>query len=488
MAALLVRSMMSERIGRGVLCEPKPRFQPAALLALACTALACTVLACASIGCGEAKTTRPTGTMDDIRALAERDDLNVLFILVDTLRVDRLGAYGYDRETSPNLDALSAKGIRFDAHVAQSSWTKCSMASLWTGLYPNRTGVRRAQHALPDGALLPAEIFREAGFRTAGIFRNGWVAANFGFDQGFEVYMSPVAHVNARADVAENPGFVAGSDDDVVRSASEFLRVHAADRWLLYLHLLDVHQYASDEASAIFGTRYSDIYDNAIRWTDSQIGKLVSDLERLGIRDRTLIVFASDHGEAFGEHGAEGHARDVYGEVTQTPLMIFLPFDLERGIVVESRSENVDLWPTLLDLVGLSELEEPDGQSLLPAIEAAARGQSVGSEFEPAFAQIDHAWGVIEVDEERTLVALTEGQWRLVYDETKPGHLELFDKHTDPREQRNLAPAHAERTAQLLSQVEAYLERDDSPWGESPLIEIDEMQLRQLRAIGYGVE
>lgn len=443
------------------------------------------------VGCareGEEKS-RSTGTVDDILALTQRDDLNVLFILVDTLRADRLGTYGYERDTTPFLDSLTDKGIRFESHLSQSSWTKCSMASMWTGLYPNRTGVRRAQHALPDGALLPAEILQESGFRTAGIFRNGWVAANFGFDQGFEVYMTPVAHVKAQETYAAHPGSVAGSDDDVIRSASEFLRVHSNDRWFLYLHLLDVHQYASDEASAVFGTRYSDIYDNAIRWTDGLIERVVSDLDRLGMRDRTLIVFTSDHGEAFGEHGAEGHARDVYGEVTQTPFMIFFPFDLESGLVVDAKSENVDIWPTLLDLLGLSELEDPDGRSLVPAIEAAARGEAIPvDENERAFAQIDHAWGVIEEEEQRTLVSLTEDQWRLFYDETRPGYLELFNKRKDPREQRNVAAVNPKITKGMEATVADYLSRAEAPWGESPLIEIDEMQMRQLRAIGYGVE
>jgi len=445
--------------------------------------------ACTSCTSGTADSDpRPTGTIDDLLALAERDDLNVLFILVDTLRADRLGTYGYERQTSPNLDAFTETGIRFDGHVSQSSWTKCSMASLWTGLYPNRTGVRQAQHAVPDGALLPAEILREAGYRTAGIFRNGWVASNFGFDQGFEVYMTPVAHLAARKASAANPGWIVGSDDDVIRSASEFLRVHSKEKWFLYLHLLDVHQYASDEASAIFGTGYSDIYDNAILWTDGLIGRLVEDLDRLGMRDRTLIVFASDHGEAFGEHGGEGHARDVYGEVTQTPLMIFLPFRLEPRLVVDVRSENVDLWPTLLDLLGLPELEDPDGRTLLPAIEVAARGGSAEPVDDLAFAQIDHSWGVIEEDEKRTIVSVTDDPWRLIYNETRPGYLELFNKDQDPREQRNVVGANRQKAAELLAEVQDYLSRDEAPWGESPLIEIDEMQLKQLRAIGYGVE
>jgi glucan phosphoethanolaminetransferase (alkaline phosphatase superfamily) len=136
---------------------------------------------------------RPLGGPDEIATLAGRDDLNLLFVLIDTLRADRLSAYGYDRETSPNIDALAATGVRFAETLSQSSWTKCSMASLWTGTYPARTGVTRAPHAISDDARMPAEILKDAGFRTYAIWRNGWIRPAFGFSQGFEVYHSPRA-------------------------------------------------------------------------------------------------------------------------------------------------------------------------------------------------------------------------------------------------------------------------------------------------------
>lgn len=445
---------------------------------------------CFLIGCQDESDTRPLGQVQDIRTLAEREDVNVLFILVDTLRADRLGSYGYDRETTANIDELARTGIRMTNHVAQSSWTKCSMASLWTGLYPSRTGVRRAQHALPEEAALPAEILHEAGFRTAGIHRNGWVAENFGFGQGFEVYMMPAPHGKAQEVLSQNAATIAGSDEDIMRSALQFLRVHSEERFFLYLHLLDVHQYASDETSAIFGTRYSDIYDNALHWTDRLVGHIVSELDKLGIRDRTLIVFASDHGEAFGEHQGEGHARDVYGEVIETPLILSFPFRLEPGIEVLTRTENVDLWPTVLDILGLPELDDPDGHSLLAAIELAESRDPESPEptLDTAFAQIDHAWGKLEIEEQKTIVAVSDGPWRMIYNETRPGVLELFNKEVDPGEQRNVAARRPARVAELLSKVEAYTAAKDAPWGESPMIEIDEMQMRQLRAIGYGVE
>jgi len=436
----------------------------------------------------EVRDSRPLGTIDDILSLHERDDLNVLFILVDTLRVDRLSAYGYERRTTPVLDELTATGLRFARHVSQSSWTKCSMASLWTGLYPNRTGVLRAQHALSEEAMLPAEIFQGAGFRTAGIWRNGWIAPNFGFGQGFEIYHSPRGAPLPASVRRENPSIVGGSDADLIRSAAEFLRAHQNDQWFLYLHMMDLHQYSYDEPSALFGTSYSDAYDNSIHWTDSLLGHLFADLERRNLRDKTLIVFSSDHGEAFGEHDGEGHARNVYGEVTETPFLVSFPFRLDPGIVVEVRSENVDLWPTILDLVGLPPLLEPDGRSLLPAIEAAARKEPVVVGEGTAFAQIDQTWGRLK-EEPSPTVAVNDGKWRLIYFADRPARPELFDKESDPREQRNLAEREVEVAERLTEQVETYLEPTSPPWGEeAPLIEIDEMQLRQLRAIGYGVQ
>jgi hypothetical protein len=180
---------------------------------------------------------RPRGTLEDVLALRARSELNVLFILVDTLRADRLGVYGYERDTSPNLDALAATGIRFADQISQSSWTKCSMASLWTGLYPARARVLRSYDVVSEEARMPAEIFQEAGFRTAGIWRNGWIDPNFGFSQGFEIYLSPRSQrrQGKRLVRLENPNVTLDGDDaDLLYSAFEFLRAHGHERWFLY--------------------------------------------------------------------------------------------------------------------------------------------------------------------------------------------------------------------------------------------------------------
>jgi arylsulfatase A-like enzyme len=429
---------------------------------------------------------RPLGDSTDIAKLHERDAVNILFILVDTLRADRLGVYGYSRDTSPAIDRLAATGVRFAEHLAQSSWTKCSMASLWTGLYPSRTGVTRSPQGISKDALMPAEILGEAGFRTMAIWRNGWIAPKFGFHQGFEVYHTPKPQGISPTVRREKPTLgMAGTDQDTIRSAVEFLRTHGDQRFFLYVHLMDLHQYVYDEDTALFGTSYSSIYDNSIRWEDRVVGSLIDEVDRRGLREKTLIVLASDHGEAFGEHGREGHARNVYGEVTTTPLILSFPFRLSEPVVVETPTENVDLWPTLLDLFQLPSLIEPDGRSRMPELLAAVEGASPLPSSTPRFAHIDQNWARTQ-NPELPMVSVSEGNFRLLIGASAGGRGQLFDRSTDPREQNDLSEEQPETLARMKQLAKTYLE-GSSPWGAAPEVGIDEEELEQLRALGYSV-
>ena len=435
--------------------------------------------------------TRPRGSLDDVLALGDREDLNVLFILIDTLRADRLSTYGYHRETSPRIDELARTGLRLARNHSQSSWTKCSMASLWTGLYPIRTGVLRSPQAIPEAAHLPAEILHDAGFRTFAIWRNGWIAPEFGFAQGFELYHSPPRSPVPMSVRRENPAItLAGTDQDTARSATEFMRTHGSERWFLYLHFMDVHQYVYDEDSALFGTSYSDIYDNSIRWVDRIVGSVVDALDYRGLREKTLVIVAADHGESFGEHGSEGHARDVYGEVTLTPVIMSFPFRLEPGIVVDARTENVDLWPTLLELLKLPPLEEADGRSRMTEIKMAADAQ-VPAEAAPengrGYSHIDQSWGRTKLPP-RPMVAVREGPWRLIYRTDRPARSELYAVDSDPLEQHDVAGEQPEVVARLNDEAKAYLESPPAPWGAAVDVELSDEELDQLRALGYAVE
>lgn len=438
---------------------------------------------------------RPIGEPEAILELAKRDDLNVVFVLIDTLRADRLGAYGYERATSPTLDHLANTGIRFANHLSQSSWTKTSMASLWTAMYPNRTGILRFDHAIPQSAVLPAEILKDAGYVTAGIWRNGWVAPTFGFEQGFEIYHRPEigAPIESVRRDSKNPyAKLAGSDIDATDGAIEFLRTNKSDRFFLYIHYMDAHQYLSDETSAIFGTSYSDLYDNSIHWTDRQIQALLAALDEQGLREKTILVIASDHGEAFQEHGNEGHAKDLHREVVYTPWIVSLPFSLPQGIVIDAMTENVDIWPTIFDLLGELPPDEIDGRSRLPEILSVA---GVDGGFEPvglprpSYAQLDRSWGKADAEPE-PLIAVTLGNRRFMRGFGRRTGVKLYDMSVDPSEAKNLlAEGPPVDVQDLDALLDAYQALPEPIWrGEVGRVELDDMQKGQLRAIGYAID
>jgi len=433
---------------------------------------------------------RPRGTVGDLALLRTRGDLNVVFILVDTLRADRLSLYGYGRPTTPVIDGLANHGIVFERVIAQSSWTKTSMASLWTGTYPAAHGVLRFDNAIPDGAVMPAEIFKAAGYRTVGIWRNGWVAPNFGFAQGFDVYYTPKAGADARLQ-RHSPGAasIGGTDEDVFVAAQDFLEHFGQEKFFLYLHLMDLHQYVFDDGADAFGPTYSDAYDKSIDWTDRVIGAIVDALDAAGALPRTVIAISSDHGEAFLEHGREGHAHDLYREVVEVPYVIIPPLILDRGIRVDETVANVDVWPTLLDLVGLPPLQGVDGRSMMPLILAAggASPERVSADLtRPVVSHLDQNWGGRA--EPRELVSLTDGDSRLILQIDHPNSVEFYDSSTDPWEANNRSAGNPPELKPMLERIDRYLNDSEPPWGvESPAVEVDELRLNQLRALGYRV-
>ncbi len=437
----------------------------------------------------------PRGGTDELRALRGRSDLSVVFVVIDTLRADRLGCYGYARPTSPTLDALAARGVRFAHVTSASSWTKTSMASLWTGLHPVTHGLLRYPQGLPERATLPAEILRAAGFRTAGLWRNGWVAPNFGFGQGFEIYHRPLPGRGPEREAHRTPSEakLPGTDEDVTRSAIEFLRGARNDRFLLYLHYMDVHQYVYDD-SANFGPDLSDLYDNAIRWVDRNVEALVATLAEQGLADRTLLVITSDHGEGFREHGLEGHARTLYAEVIDVPWILAPPFRLHPGIVVDTPAAGIDVWPTLLDLLGQAPLPGAQGASQLGAILAAGGGRaaaaarptgSVGAES-GAYAELDRTWGTRGAAPS-PIVAVIEGPYRWIQPLSDAGAGQLFDHRDDPAEQHDVAAREPETAARLRARAAAYSALPEATWGAPAVVELDQMRLEQLRALGYVV-
>jgi arylsulfatase len=422
--------------------------------------------------------------------LRDRDDLNVVFIVVDTLRSDRLQPYGYHRATSPFLEELADRSIVFKHVESQSSWTKASMASLWLGMYPEHTGVQRFMHGIPPDATMPAELFKKKGYVTAGIWRNGWVANNFGFDQGFDLYYRPSRNRPVNAVRKHNPGVyrIPGTDLDATESAMEFILGNAHQRFFLYVHYMDVHQYLYADTSPDFGTGFPDIYDSAIHWTDRNIKLLMELLEDQGLLDRTLVVISADHGEAFWEHGMEGHARTLYRETQEVPWIIVPPFEIDR-IDVEERVANIDVWPTIYDLVGIEGPEEMDGRSMVPLILASAGIDSPEADelrSRTLFSQLDRAWGWTDKDP-NPIVAAVHDNHRYVEFILKRDKGELFDRTEDPLERINIAGKEPEVEAELQGAIDLLLDSPKPDWGGAVEVELDEMKRNQLRALGYVI-
>jgi arylsulfatase A-like enzyme len=212
---------------------------------------------------------------------------------------------------------------------------------------------------------------------------------------------------------------------------------------------------------------------------------LLQQLAQQGHAEDTLVVVTADHGEAFRERGFEGHAREVFRETTEVPFVLAFPFRLEPGIVVDARTQGVDLWPTVLDLLGLEPPSGIDGRSLVPLILASARGEDSGEELR-AVAHLDSDWGKRDRGPTPT-VAVTDGPFRYVRTERSGRKREqLFDARRDPDELDDRAAEDPEELERLRTFADSYLETAP-PWGQPPIREVGELELNQLRALGYAL-
>jgi arylsulfatase A-like enzyme len=208
-----------------------------------------------------------------------------------------------------------------------------------------------------------------------------------------------------------------------------------------------------------------------------------------GELENSLVVLTSDHGEAFRERGIEGHARKVYRETTHVPFMIFFPFHLDPGVEIEVPTSGVDVWPTVLDLLGLPALSESEGVSRKPEILAALRKNPTVGATSPAYAFLEQRWGQPPSEHLFPTLSIVEGDFRYVYTKGRDGRVrrELFDARGDPGEFRNVILEEEEEASRMEKLTQEYLKRK-SIWSEGvETLELDELELNQLRALGYEI-
>jgi len=321
---------------------------------------------------------------------------NVLLVSIDTLRADRLGCYGYGRDTTPALDRFAREhAVRFAHAVAEAPWTLPSHVTMLSGLHPLTHGVRLPDQAPSEEVALLAERLRGSHYSFA-ITDGGWISEHWGFARGFDSFQ--------------------GRDQDVDRSVEEVLEYvrHRRDKgsWFGFLHTYDVHcpydpqppyagRFRSPDAEAIevagrcgnpdFNAmhltsgqaRYlSDRYDENVRRVDDALAKLFAALDALDLWKSTVVIVASDHGEEFLEHGQIGHERTLSAEALAIPLLVAAPGIAPR--VVEDVVGLADVVPTVLELTGRSREGRLDGRSLVPLLRGepdAGRADCVLSEL-----------------------------------------------------------------------------------------------------------
>ncbi len=305
---------------------------------------------------------------------------NVIVYVVDCLRADHVGAYGYERATTPEIDRLAEDAVLLEDLNACASWTKPSTACLFTSMLPTFHQARTVDDALPRARTTLAEVFRREGYTTAAWVANPVIDPRvFFFNQGFDrwVDLRSFEERSRRSHLHDMDPDAA----DITKAVLPWLEAHRRDLFFLYLHSLDLHYpYKArppfDARLVSEGTtgldRDRELYDAELAYNDGEIGKLVARLKELDLYDDTLLFVTADHGEEFGEHGASRHGKTLYQQVLHIPGVLKLPGSRLRGRRSKALASNIDVAPTLLELAGLEAPAEFQGRSLREVLEKDA--------------------------------------------------------------------------------------------------------------------
>jgi choline-sulfatase len=421
------------------------------------------ILLSAVVGCGPARQTAA------VRPPAPR---HVVFVTIDTLRADRVGIYGRRDAATPNLDRLAREGALVPQTTAQAPLTRPSHTTIFTGRYPAAHGVRdNVSAALSPDIPTLAEQFEKHGFQTAAFISSIVLSSQSGLSRGFQTYSETFA--DDTPDDARFLNTIQRRGDIPTGEAIEWLRAHAAAPTFLWLHLYDPHD--PYEPPEPFASRFADRpYDGEVAWSDELVGRVDRALDAAGIRDETLMVVTSDHGEGLGDHGEAVHGFFIYETTLRVPFIARGP-GIPAGTTLEATLRHVDLFPTLLDLAGVpAPGSAGSGRSVADALRG---GKMIGDE--PSFAEsltplVHYGWS--------DLRSVRDGRWKYIL-APRP---ELYDLTRDPDEQHNLESAEPARARALRAGLEANLRQESalSRTSTTPASIPPEL-LEKLGALGY---
>jgi choline-sulfatase len=420
---------------------------------------------------------------------------HVLLVVLDATHAGQLSCYGGPAGLTPALDALAARGVRFDRAHSAAAWTLPSTASLLTGQLPERHGVVTDEQALPDEARTLPELLHDAGWSTAAFVQMVYASDSYALDQGFEHYRFYASDAEKR-------------DSLLVHDASTWMEAHAAERTFTYVHFRRPHGPYDPEAEAwrrlgeaptlpseqrFYELQRADaeiadvsqlqpgerelverLYRANLATIDESVASLLS---RLPDPEHTLVILTADHGEALGQHGVFGHGAHVWAETIDIPLIVAGP-GLEP-VVDKEPAGTTDILPTVLEACGVPAPigVELDGHSLWPRL--TAEGRSSPLESAPPVAICSRYGGAAP-----PAVAVIEGRWKLIL--TPDGEAALFDRANDREDRLRLEQGEPAIAARLAGFAQQWREANrDAATAERAVPELPAERQEELRQLGY---
>lgn len=453
---------------------------------------------------------------------------NVLLIVLDTVRADRLGSYGYERARTPNLDAFAAQGVVFEDCMSSSCWTLPSHATLFTGVMPVAHGATQETLELDDALPTLAELMSRAGYNVYGASANAVVSPDNGLDRGFghfEELYRPDVEANHRVrgrhphDVAFERWWMSRESDKPFFAFMNYIEAHAPyrppepflsaaldSRWSVTEGIeagrtkISEHYLLESGHPSELLQQLSALYDGEIAFLDWSFGKLIERLVAMEELENTVVIVTSDHGEQFGEHNLVGHSFALYEPLIHVPLLVRFPQARDAG---ERRTDPVHLADVFHSILGIAGVEPPplrQGQAVFGGPVEPTRAR-VAEYYYPR--QMLSSFGEETVLEhlERfaprmcRLRALRRGSDKLVW--SSDGNHEFYALDVDPQELNDLSETEIDRQAEMLAWIQRYPEefrgsRELTPtppkgWMGGGFEENsdDAELLEQLRALGY---
>src|SRR5688572_10734238 len=423
---------------------------------------------------------------------------SIVFYLVDTCRADRLSAYGAKRKTSPFLEELAKKGVQFQNCFSQAPSTKPSMSAILTSCYPTVTGMHRFFDQLDPAFVTLPEALAAAGWHTAGFSTNPVMGRMSGYDQGFAEFTEAMQIIPG----GDAIGHSTGSAEALNKKVVPWLQKTKEWPYFLYVHSIDPHEeYAPDEKylrkftnetaerefkkqrrelreknpdkigsvctqehferAKVKVAPYVDtamaLYDADLCANDDQIEVLNNALKKERKLEELILVVTSDHGEEFMEHGGTSHAYTLWNELLHVPLIMVAPGLIPEGVTIKEPVQSVDLYPTLLDLLGIEKPETLQGTSFADLL--CGDVGDVGRRGHPVFAEIHEMPGGEKFfPEQGHMLSVIEGPWKYILNvksslnRPRPRH-ELYRLDKDFAEKENLAarePALVEKFEEMV--------------------------------------